>query len=81
MIDTPLEENIQDSETNQGQNTEVVKYDKSKKYSDWLDKTLINYKDKDKIEDEKGIIRMFAKKIDVDNAIEVNGGCEIISTF
>ena len=61
MIDTPLEENIQDSETNQGQNTEVVKYDKSKKYSDWLDKTLINYKDKDKIEDEKGIIRMFAK--------------------
>ena len=35
-----LEENIQDSEMTQGENKEVVKYDESKTYYDWSDKTL-----------------------------------------
>ena len=58
----------------QGENKEVVKYDKINKYSDWSDKTLVSYKDKDKIEDESGIISTFANdaKIDVRTALEVN---------
>ena len=49
MIETSSEENIQHSDMAQGENKEVIKYDKSKKYSDWSDKTLRTYKDKDKI--------------------------------
>ena len=51
MINTSSEENIQDSKMNQVENKEFVRYDKSKKYSDWSDKTLRTYKDKKKIED------------------------------
>ena len=43
----------------QGENKEVVKYGTSNKYSGWSDKTLLNYKDSEKIEDKKGIISMF----------------------
>ena len=62
--------------------TQVIKYDKRKKCSDWLDKTLWTYKDKEKIEDEKGIISTFVneKKIDVETTFEVHGNRGIIST-
>ena len=57
MIDKPPEENMQDSEMNQVEKKEVIKqYDKIKKYFDWSDKTLITYKDKEKIEYEIEII-------------------------
>ena len=44
VIDTLLGENIQDSNITQGENKEVVNYDKRKKYYDWLDKSLRTYK-------------------------------------
>ena len=42
-----------------------------------------NYKDKEKFEEEKGIINAFKieAKIDVETALEVNSECGIISTF
>ena len=46
VIDTLLGENIQDSNITQGENKEVVNYDKRKKYYDWLDKSLRTYKGK-----------------------------------
>ena len=66
MINVSSKENIQDSEMTQGENKEVIKYDKSKKYSDWTDKTLLAYKDKEKIEDEKVIIIMFGNETKID---------------
>ena len=68
---------------NQGEKKESVKYNKSKKYSDWLDKNMRNYKDKDKIEDKIVIMSTLAneEKINVKTALEANGECEIISTF
>ena len=38
---------------------EVVRYDKSKKHSDWSDKNLQTYEGEAKIEDKIGIISMF----------------------
>ena len=46
----------------QGENKEVAECNKSKKYYDWSDKTLHTCRDKQKIEDEIGIISMFANK-------------------
>ena len=65
----------------QGENKEVIKYDKSKKYSDWTDKNLWTYKDKEKVEEEKGIISRSENKtiVNVDTALEVNGEWIIIS--
>ena len=53
-----MEENIQDYNMTK-ELKRVIKYDKSKKYSDCSDKTLRTYKDKEKIEDEIGIISTF----------------------
>ena len=39
IIDMSSEESIQNSEMTQVENKEVLKYDKSNKYSDWLAKT------------------------------------------
>ena len=49
MIDKSTEENKQDRNISQGENKEVVKYDKSKKYSDWSNKTMQTYKVKRKL--------------------------------
>ena len=83
MIDTSSEENIQDSEMTQVENKEVVNWNKTKKLSDWSDKTLRTYKDKEKIEDKFETISTFANEsvINVDTALEVNGECGIISKF
>ena len=74
-IDTSSEEIIHDFEIIQGENKEVIRYNKSNKHSDLSDITLWSYKDKEKIEDEKVVISMFATKtkINVKNALEVNG--------
>ena len=66
----------------QGENKEVVRYDKRKKYSDSPDKTLRTYKDKDKIEYEKLIISTFVNEASIYIRTEpkVNGDCEILST-
>ena len=68
---------------NQGENKEFFGYDKSKKYSDWSDKTLRTYKDREKIEEKKGIISTFENetKIDAKTELEVHGNCGIMSTF
>ena len=83
MIDTSPEENIQDSKMTQGENKEVVRFDKRKKYSDSPDKTIRTYKDKDKIEYEKLIISTFVNetKIDVNTTLEVHSECGIMSMF
>ena len=47
---------------NQGQNKEVVKYNKSNKYYDWSDKNQRYCKDKNKTEDGIGIITTFANE-------------------
>ena len=60
MIEISPEENIQDYEMTQGENKEVAEYNKSKKSYDWSDKTLHTCRDKQKIEDEIGIISTFA---------------------
>ena len=75
VIGTSLEENTQDSEMTQGENIEVVKYDKRKKYYDWSDKTLRTYKDKDKTKDKSGIISKLSNETNnyVDTTLEVNG--------
>ena len=67
----------------QGENKEVVKYNKSNKYSDWYDKTLRVYKYNQKVGDKIITISMFSNeaKIDVKTALEVNRECGIISTF
>ena len=67
----------------QGENKEVVKYNKSNKYSDWYDKTLRVYKYNQKVGDKIITINMFSNeaKIDVKTALEVNRECGIISTF
>ena len=59
----------------QGRNKEAIEYNKSKKYSDWSDKNIWTYKDKEKIEDITVNISMFANetKTDVDTELEVNG--------
>ena len=74
-IDTSSEEIIHDFEIIQGENKEVIRYNKSNKHSDLSDITLWSYKDKEKIEDEKVVISMFANKtkINAKNALEVNG--------
>ena len=65
------------------ENKEVIKYDKNTKYSDWSDKTLRTYKDKDKIEYEIDIISTFANetKVDVEISLEAKCKYKIISTF
>ena len=67
----------------QGENKDVIRYDKSKKYSDCSDKNLRTYEDKEKIEDGIDIVVRFANetKIDAETALEANGECEIMSTF
>ena len=50
----------------QGDNKEVVTYDKSKKYSDWSDKILWIYNDREKIVNERGIIITVANKTKMD---------------
>ena len=62
MIDTSSEENIQDFKMTLVENKEVIDYNKSKKYSDWSGETLRSYKDKEKIEDEIGIISSIANE-------------------
>ena len=54
----------------------------AKKYFDWPDKNLQTYKDKEKTEDEIGIISTFTTetKINVKTALGVIVGCVIIST-
>ena len=56
VINIALEKIMQDSNMIQGENKEVVKYNRSKKDYYWLDKTLRYYKDKQKIEDKNVII-------------------------
>ena len=46
----------------QVENQEVGRYKKNKKYCDWQDKILQNYKDKEKIEDDNGIISTFVNE-------------------
>ena len=67
----------------QGENKEVVKYNKINKYSGWYDKTLRVYKYNQKVGDKIITISMFSNeaKIDVKTALEVNRECGIISTF
>ena len=67
----------------QREKKEFVKYGTSNKYSGWSDKTLLNYKDSEKIEDKKGIISMFENetKIDVETSFEVNVKCFIMFKF
>ena len=74
---------LQDSETNQGENKEVVKYGISKKCSDWSGRTLQIYKDKEKIETKIGIISMFTNetKIDIETSVQIDGEYRFISTF
>ena len=76
-------ENIPDCNITQEENKEVIKYDKSKKYYDWSDKTLWTYNDKDIIEGEKLTISTFSNnnKINVEIALEVHGMCGITITF
>ena len=50
----------------QGDNKEGVRYDKGKKYSDWSDKILGIYNDREKIEDERGTIITFSNKTKMD---------------
>ena len=81
IIDTSSVENIPNSNMNQGENKDSVKYNKSKKYSDWSDKTLRTYKDKEEIEDKTRILIAFKNetKIDVETSLEVQIKCGIIS--
>ena len=67
----------------QVESKDIIKYNKHKKYYYWSSKILRTHKDKQKPEDKKGIISMFATetKINVDTVLEIHGECIITSTF
>ena len=61
----------------------MVRYERINKYPYCLNKYLLTYKDKEKLEDENVIVSTFLNEtnIDVNNKLEGNGECQIISKF
>ena len=83
VIDKSSDKIRQESETTLKRTKKLLSMIKGNKYSDQQDKTLRNYKDKDKIGGNIGILSTFLNetKIDVETAPDLNGEYVRISTF